>query len=80
MTVPSGSVVASPLAVTLRETLNNLERLQAASGQLDTLLGQLMEPMTRWTVTSVVEEVEGTEDFEEESTSSESEEVVRRCE
>jgi len=46
----------------------------------DTLLGQLMEPMMRWTITSVVEEVGGIEGSEEESTSSESEEVIGRCE
>jgi len=78
--LPSGSVAASPLAVALRDTLRNLETLQAASGQLDTLLGQLMEPMRSWTVTRVVEEVEGIEDSEEESTSSKSEEVIGRCE
>jgi len=78
--LPSGSVAVGPLAVTLRDTLRNLECLRTTSGQLDTLLGQLMEPMTRWTITSVIEEVGGTEDSEEESTSSESEEVVGRCE
>lgn len=64
-----------PIVITLGETLRNLKCLWLTSGQLDSLLGELMELMTKWTTTLVVEEAGDSEESKEELASSESEGV-----
>jgi len=68
-----------PLAIMIGETLSNLKHLWLISTRLDTLVGQLMELMRRWTIMPTNKEVGDSKESKEELGLSKSEEVSRQC-